>query len=223
MSNEDVALGERLSPKGMIQSFLALLLLVPLPCDAYAQEKTRWKKPSAWVKLCEKRTPAKDIGVCMTLHERAHGQTGEVLISAALRRTEGEDKEYFRVMLSSRLQVERDIHATIFPEEVWERMQKKTLDEMRNEPSRQMFSLGLLRCPGSPSLPAGVAGCIAEVEATPELLASLKSSGGLLVYATSATCNCQVVFPLHLVGFAEALAGPPTNQWHARWPRIWPE
>src|SRR5262245_63881935 len=145
-----------------VRSILTLLLLFLLSCDAHAQESARQggKKPSAWVKLCKMRSPPKDVGVCMTLHERADGQTGEVLISAALRRTEGEDKEYFRVMLSSRLQVERDIHATIFPEEVWERMQKKTLDEMRNEPSRQMFSLGLLRCPGSPSLPAGVAGCI---------------------------------------------------------------
>ena len=208
-----------------VSSILTLLLLLLLPCDAHAQESARQggKKPSAWIKLCEKGRPSNNIGVCMTLHERVDGQTGEVLISAALRQTEGEDKEYFRVMLWSRVQVEQDIHATIFPEQVWERMQKKTLDEMRNEPSRQMFSLGLLRCPGSPSLPAGVAGCIAEVEATPELLASLKSCGGLLVYATSATCNCQVAFPVPLVGFAEALAGPPTNQWHARWPRIWPE
>jgi len=117
MSNEDVALGERLSPKGMIQSFLALLLLVPLPCDAYAQEKTRWKKPSAWVKLCEKRDPAKDIGVCVTLHERLDGHTGEVLVSAALIQT---DKEYFRIMLSPRVQVEQHVDAATFSEQMWE-------------------------------------------------------------------------------------------------------
>ena len=214
-----------------IRAILTLLLLVPVLCDAHAQESVLHgaKKPSAWIKLCEMRSPPKDVGVCMTLHERADGQTGEVLISAALRRTEGEDKEYFRVMLSSRLQVERDIHATIFPKQIWEKkirewLQKNAkLEQKSDGPNLQTFSLGLLRCPGSQSLPTGVAGCVAEVEATPDLLANLKGSGGLLVYFTSQTCNCQVAFPIPLVGFAEALGGPPTNQWHSRWPRIWTE
>src|SRR5262245_17417648 len=117
-----------------VRSILTLLLLLLLPCEAHPQESARQggKKPSAWIKLCEMRRPPKDIGVCMTLHERADGQTGEVLISAALRQIEGEDKKYFRVMLPRRL-VEQHVHAAIFPEQTWERMQQKTLDEMRNE------------------------------------------------------------------------------------------
>lgn len=99
---------------------MTLLLLVPLACDAFADERAAQKKPSAWIKLCEMRRPARDIGVCMTLHERADGQTGEVLISAALRQTKGEDKEHFRVMLPRGV-VEQHVHATIFPEQTWEK------------------------------------------------------------------------------------------------------
>ena len=212
----------------MVRSILTLLLLVPLPCDAFAQERaSQLKKPSAWIKLCEKRPPAKEISVCMTLHERVDWQ-GEVLIAAALRRVEGEDKEYFRVMLP-RMLVEQHVHATVFPEQMWKKkirewLQKnEKLEQKSDEADLQTFSLGLLRCPGSQSLPTGAAGCIAEVEATSELLANLKSSGGLLVYATSVHCHCQVAFPVPLVGFAEALAGPPFSQWHSRRPRIWIE
>lgn len=198
-----------------VRTILTLLLLVPVPCDAHAQESARQggKKPSAWIKLCEMRRPTKDIGVCMTLHERVDGNTGQVLISAALR-------------LPPQVQ---DVRATIFPERMWEKIlerwlrKNEKLDEKGDEPQLQRFSLGLLRCSGSQALPNRAAGCIGEVEATPELLANLKSSGGLLVSATSATCHCQVTFPIPLVGFAEALAGPPTNQWHSRWPPIWPE
>src|SRR5262245_23093517 len=92
-----------------VRFILILLLLVPLACNAFAEERAAQKRPNAWIKLCEMRRPPKDIGVCMTLHERADGQTGEVLISAALRQTAGEDKEYFRVMLPRGL-VEQHIH-----------------------------------------------------------------------------------------------------------------
>ena len=100
---------------------------------------------------------------------------------------------------------------------------KEKLEQKSDEPNLHTFSLGLLRCPGSQSLPTGVSGCVAEVEVTPDLLSNLKNGGGLLVYFTSQTCNCQVAFPIPLVGFAEALGGPPTNQWHSRWPPIWIE
>jgi|SRR5262245_6223782 len=91
-----------------------------------------------------------------------------------------------------------------------------------DEPKQHMFSLGLLRCPGSQSVTKSAAGCIAEVEVTSELLTKLKGSGGLIVYATSATCDCQVAFPIPLTGFTEALAGPPfPHMMHI--PAIWPE
>src|SRR5262245_48160169 len=131
------------------RSILTLLLLLLLPSDAHAQENSArqgGKKPSAWIKLCEKRRPPQETGVCMTLHERVDGQTGEVLISAALRQTEGEDKEYFRVMLPRGL-VEQHVHAAIFPEQMWEKkirdwLQKnEKLERKSDEPNLQTFSL----------------------------------------------------------------------------------
>jgi invasion protein IalB len=208
----------------MIRPILTLLLLVPLSCETCAQERTQGKKPSAWVKMCEKRPPAKDISDCMTIYEK-FDQTREVLVSAALRQTDGEDKEYFRIMLSPRVQVEQQVQAAIFPEQMWEEMQSNGMLSDKSGEPQNTFSLGFLRCPGSQSVPKRAAGCIAEVEATSELLAKLKGGSGLVVYATSATCDCQVAFPVPLTGFAEALAGSPlkNRHWPTHRPPIWPE
>src|SRR5262249_49416391 len=64
---------------------------------------------SAWVKLCEKATAVKadkegkeekkDISICLTHHERLDGNTGMVLVSAAVRQIEGQDKQHFMVMV----------------------------------------------------------------------------------------------------------------------------
>src|SRR6185436_8167482 len=54
---------------------------------------------SAWVKLCEKanavtknkegKEEKKEINICLTHHERLDGNSGMVLVSAALRQVEG--------------------------------------------------------------------------------------------------------------------------------------
>ena len=54
------------------------------------------------------------------------------------------------------------------------------------------------------------AGCTAEMDATPELLTDLKSSGGLMVFAISAS-GAPVAFPVPLAGFEQALAGQPVD------------
>src|ERR1700741_3672198 len=60
---------------------------------------------SAWVKLCEKanaiakdkdgKEEKKEINICLTHHERLDGNTGMVLVSAAVRQVEGQDKQHF--------------------------------------------------------------------------------------------------------------------------------
>jgi len=62
---------------------------------------------SAWVKLCEKATATqktkdgrdekKDLNICLTHHERLDGDSGMVLVSAAVRQVEGQDKQAFMV------------------------------------------------------------------------------------------------------------------------------
>jgi len=62
-----------------------------------------------------------------------------------------------------------------------------------------------------------LAGCTAEVEATPELLASLKSGGGVMVLATRESGD-TVRFPIPLRGFAQALEGEPFDARKSRTP-----
>src|SRR5262245_13637917 len=57
---------------------------------------------SAWVKLCEAgQTVSKDkdgkevkqdLKICMTMHERLDGNSGMTVVSAAVRKVEGQDK-----------------------------------------------------------------------------------------------------------------------------------
>ena len=64
---------------------------------------------SAWVKLCEKATAVgkdkdgkeekKELNICLTHHERLDGNTGMVLVSAAVRQVDGQDKQHFMVMV----------------------------------------------------------------------------------------------------------------------------
>jgi invasion protein IalB len=62
-----------------------------------------------WVKLCEKAqvpVPDKDgkvtpqeKSICLTHHERLDGNSGMVIVSAALRQVEGSDKQHLMVMV----------------------------------------------------------------------------------------------------------------------------
>ncbi|MBN9025282.1 MAG: hypothetical protein J0H20_06645, partial [Rhizobiales bacterium] len=63
------------------------------------------KPQSAWVKLCEKapivlrdkegKPTREQRNICLTHHERLDGNTGLVLVSAAFRQVEGEEKQLF--------------------------------------------------------------------------------------------------------------------------------
>jgi hypothetical protein len=80
------------------------------PKGAPAAKDAKGAAPaSAWVKLCEKGTAVtkqkdgkedkKEIDICMTHHERLDGNTGMVLVSAAVRQVTGQDKQALMVMV----------------------------------------------------------------------------------------------------------------------------
>ena len=90
--------------------------------------RTRSRQPAAqtaWVKLCEKATAQvkdkdgkeekKDLNICLTHHERLDGNTGMVLVSAALRQIEGQDKQHFMVMVPLGMLIQPGMRATVFP------------------------------------------------------------------------------------------------------------
>ncbi len=167
------------------------------------------KPQSAWVKLCEQleqKTKDKDgketvnkKNICLTHHERLNGENGMVIVSAALREIEGNDKKQFMIMVPLGMAIPPGLRAAVYSKEIWAKAAKnETFDDKLLKPFDLKFSL----ChPG---------GCTAEIEATPEMIESMKTGGGIMVLALNAAVQ-PVPFPIPLDGFNEALTGKPVN------------
>ncbi len=155
-----------------------------------AQAKKGDAKPdeeqSAWVKLCETAPdlsdPKKKLNVCLTHHERLDGNTGRVLVSAAIREVEGQDKKALMVMVPLGMALPPGVQVKI--------------DE--NEPVKLEYTL----CHG--------AGCTAEGEATAAVLDQLKKGKSVVVAAIN-LAGKAIGFPVPLTGFDKALAGKPVD------------
>jgi hypothetical protein len=93
---------------------------------------------------------------------------------------------------------------TVFPKDLWEKVQKKQkLDKADEEKLKKAtVKLGYNYCIQ--------VGCHAETEATPEIINLLKGGAGFMV-STVRVPGTPVSQPVPLGGFAQALAGPPTD------------
>lgn len=184
---------------------------------APAKDAAGAQKQSAWVKLCEKAPIAKkdkdgkdvkdkdgkdatdEKQICLTHHERLDGTSGMVLVSAAIRQIEGSDKKHLMIMVPLGMALPPGIRAAVYTKEQWEKAAKnEKIDDKTLKPIDLKYAL----CHPS--------GCTAEVEATPELIESMKTGGGLMVIAMNAAAQ-PIGFPVPLEGFAEAFAGQPVN------------
>jgi invasion protein IalB len=120
-------------------------------------------------------------------------------VSAAIRQVEGNDKRQLMVMVPLGMAIQPGLRATVYPKELWEKAQKnEKIDEKQLKPVDLKYSL------------CHPAGCTAEVEASAELVESLRTGGGLLVLAMNAAAQ-PVAFPVPLEGFGAAHAGAPVN------------
>lgn len=164
---------------------------------------------SAWVKLCEKGKFAKkdaagkdvqeEKSICLTHHERLDGQSGMVLVSAALRSIDGTPKLHLMIMVPLGMAIPPGLHANVLTKDQWDKAAKK---EQFDETQLKGFKIPFMLC--------HPAGCTAEIEATPELVGELKAGGGLMIKAANAAG--QVIgFPIPLTGFQGALDGPPVD------------
>jgi invasion protein IalB len=204
---------------------LALVLAVGAADTAVAQAKkdtkaapAASKQPAAaqpqaeqamWVKLCEKAPvltkgpDGKDVkgekGICLTHHERLDGNTGMVLVSAAVRQVEGADKQHLMVMVPLGMAIQPGLRASIYNKELWDKAQKnEKVDDAKLSPINLKFSL------------CHPAGCTAELELDNDLLEKLKGNAGLMIFAINA--NGQVIaFPVPLAGFGSAFQGQPVD------------
>lgn len=162
-----------------------------------------------WVKLCEKAPvltkdkDGKDVkgekGICLTHHERLDGNTGMVLVSAAIRQVEGIDKQHLMVMVPLGMAIQPGLRASIYNKELWDKAQKnEKVDDAKLSPVQLKFSL------------CHPAGCTAELDLEKELLEKLKTNAGLMIYSINA--NGQVIaFPVPLTGFSSAFDGKPVD------------
>jgi invasion protein IalB len=186
------------------------------PADKKAPAGAAAAGSSPWVKLCEKATAntkdkdgkdeKKELNVCMTHHERIDGTSGMVVVSAALQqlKVEGEakDKEQFLIMVPTGMLLKPGMRATIFPKDLWAKVEKNQKLEKAEEAKLKAITLDYTLCHAM--------GCTAETDATPELISNLKTNGGLMVFALRAS-GAPVAFPVPLAGFDQALAGAPVD------------
>jgi invasion protein IalB len=164
---------------------------------------------SAWVKLCEKanavakdkdgKEEKKELNICLTHHERLDGNTGMVLVSAAVRQVEGQDKLHFMVMVPLGMLIQPGMRASIYPKDAWEKAQNnEKIDESKLKGMKLNYTL------------CHPAGCTAEMEAPADLIADMKTAGGLLIFSMNAGGQA-VGFPVPLNGFDQAYAGAPVD------------
>lgn len=164
---------------------------------------------SAWVKLCEKapvlvkgkdgKEERAEKSICLTHHERLDGNTGMVLVSAAIRNVEGQDKQHLMVMVPLGMAIQPGLRAKIYEKTMWDAAQKnEKVDDSKLEAVKLHFSL------------CHPAGCTAEIDMTPDLLNKMKTGAGMMVFSINA--NGQVIaFPVPLTGFSAALNGAPID------------
>jgi invasion protein IalB len=164
---------------------------------------------SAWVKLCEK-APAvtkgpdgKDVkeekSLCLTHHERLDGNTGMVLVSAAIRTVEGSPKKSLMIMVPLGMAIPPGVRAAVYTKEQWAAAAKnEKIDEKQLHPIELRYAL------------CHPAGCTAEAEATQQILDEMSKGGGLMILAMNAAAQ-PIGFPVPLDGYNEAAAGPPVD------------
>jgi invasion protein IalB len=187
----------------------------PVPAPAIPRFPPKREGQSAWVKLCEKanavthdkdgKEEKKEVIICLTHHERLNSNSGEVVVSAAVRQIKGEDKQHFVVLVPQGMLIQHGMRVSIYPKDQWKLLQN---DEKIDETRLKGIKLAYTLC--------RPASCTAEVEATDELLNDLKTSGGFVVFAVNSGGQ-WIGLAVPLDGFANALAGPPVdNQQYAK-------
>ncbi len=172
---------------------------------------------SAWVKLCEKAKMAKrgpdgkemkaadgkdvieEKNICLVHHEKIDGNTGMVIVSAAVRQVDGDAKQHLMVMVPLGMAIPPGIRAAVYTKDMWAKAQKnEKIDEKELKPIDLKFTL------------CHPAGCTAELEAPAGLVDAMKTGGGLMILAMNGAAQ-PIGFPVPLDGFTGAQAGAPVD------------
>jgi invasion protein IalB len=162
-----------------------------------------------WVKLCEKipfvekdkdgKEGRTEKNVCLTHHERLDGNSGNVLVSAAIRQVDGAPTQQFMVMVPLGMAVPPGMQAAVYDKDQWDKLQKS---EKFDETKVKAFNVPYSVCHGG--------GCTGEIESSADLIKELKGNAVLVVYAMSGQGE-PIAFPVPLNGFEKALSGAPVD------------
>ncbi len=138
----------------------------------------------AWVKLCMKSEQTQNKEICLINHEGLEPNTGMVLIAAAVRKVEGEEKQQLLVRVPT-------AYALVMPAGV-----QIKIDE------QQPIQLQYTIC-----FPTS---CQVQLELTKEMFDSMRK-GKQMVVAAMNIQQKTMGFPVPLTGFAKAYDGAPVD------------
>jgi invasion protein IalB len=138
----------------------------------------------AWVKLCMKSEQTQNKQICLINHEGLEPNTGMVLIAAAVRQAEGEEKQQLLVRVPT-------AYALVIPAGV-----QIKIDD--NQPIQLQYTL---------CFPTS---CQVQMELTKEMFDSMRK-GKQMVVAAMNIQQKTMGFPVPLAGFAKAYDGPPVD------------
>jgi invasion protein IalB len=138
----------------------------------------------AWVKLCMKSEQTGNKKICLVNHEGLEPNTGMVLIAAAVRKAEGEEKQQLLVRVPT-------AYALVIPAGV-----QIKIDE--GQPIQLQYTI---------CFPTS---CQVQMEITPELFDSMRK-GKQMVVAAMNIQQKTMGFPVPLAGFAKAYDGAPVD------------
>ena len=181
---------------------LALSVVVPMALAQQAQPKSsaapkRQAAPTtaaapaagqvaqdAWVKLCMNNQQTGGKQICLINHEGLEPNTGMVLIAAAVRKAEGEDKQQLLIRVPT-------AYALVMPAGVQIR-----IDEQ--QPIQLQYSI---------CFPTS---CQVQMELTDDLYKKMRA-GKQMVVAAMNIQQKTMGFPVPLTGFSKAYDGPPVD------------
>jgi len=138
----------------------------------------------AWVKLCMKNDQTQNKEICLINHEGLEPNTGMVLIAAAVRKVEGEEKLQLLVRVPT-------AYALVIPAGV-----QLKIDEA--PPVQLQYAI---------CFPTS---CQVQIELTKELMDQMRK-GKQMVVAAMNIQQKTMGFPVPLAGFAKAYDGPPVD------------
>ena len=154
------------------------------PAGAPAAGAGAGPEESAWVKLCLKNDQTGNKQICLVNHEGLEPNTGMVLVAAAVRTIEGEDKQNLLVRLPT-------AYSLVIPAGV-----QIKIDD--SEP----ISLQYAVC-----FPTS---CQVQMELTKEMFDKMRK-GKQMVVAAMNMQQKTMAFPVPLTGFGKTFDGPPVD------------